>query len=141
MRCCLPAAFEEGEDALFQSLLPFIGKLVAGMAKDLDAIVLEWIVRGRNHHPRHIVSGPGKIGHSRRAQHTREMALHALQGEPSGHGGGQPRAAFPRVHTDEDNRLRVQVRGEFSQSHAYRECSLLIEWGLAGNSPNPIRAK
>ena len=66
---------------------PLIRQFVAAGAEQLDPVVGEGVVRGRNHHAEISAQGPGHHGHARGRHGPKQTNIHAHAGE-AGHQGG-----------------------------------------------------
>ncbi len=105
-------------DALLDRLLDRVRQLGAACREELDAVVLERIVRGADHDAGRQAQRARQVGDAGRGQRTGQIDVDA--------GGGQPRferrleqvAGDARVLPDQHRRVRARARRRFGREHA-----------------------
>src|SRR5271165_4483572 len=119
-------------------MLQLVRELIAVGAKDLDAIVLPWIMRGRDHDAGGKAIGASQIGNAGRRYNSRADNFDPCRLQASRQGGADPGTRFSGVLPNQDARAVVPGDQPLPQSPADGENALLIERILASNPPNSI---
>ena len=81
-------------------LLDLVGKFVAVRAEQLDAVVVKWVVRRRNHHAEIGAHGARQHGDGRRRHRPEQQHVHADRGEARDQRGLDHVTGKPRVLAD-----------------------------------------
>jgi len=92
---------EQPENDLLNLQFFAVRQLVAGVASDLDAVVLKRIVRGRNHHARHKRIILGEVGDAGRGDDASKASPHAFPRQAACHLFRDPGSRFTGIHTDD----------------------------------------
>ncbi len=87
-------------DEALDPQLDLVGQLVAVRTEQLDAVVLEGVMRGGDHDADVGAHGAGQHGHRRRGHGAEQQHVHANAGEAGLHGGLDHVARQPRVLAD-----------------------------------------
>ena len=130
-----------GDDRFDFPLHPF-GEFLAPAGEHLDAVVLERIVRRRDHHASVIARGSGEIGDSRsrydaRARHAGTLPRGAVRQR-----GFNPVAGFAGVAPDQQTRCRRRaVRQRPDQRRAEPPCRRRVERIAAGDAAHAVGSK
>src|SRR6185437_14462635 len=118
-----------------------IGKLVAIMAEDFDAVVLPWIMRCRDDYARMISMFPREKSDSRRRDDSGAFYGGPAFDKSSGNRCTDPLARFTRVHAQNHawDRGRTTKRMRQSQSDCMNRAR--IKRGFTSHRPNAIGPK
>ncbi len=87
-----------------------VRQLVAGGREELDAVVVVWIVAGRDHHAGGQPQRAGQIGHTGRRQRAGQQHMDAGRGKARFQRGFQHIAGDPRVLADQHRGLALRAR-------------------------------
>lgn len=107
--------------------------------KELDAVVVKWIVRGRNDNPGVKAFGAGQVGNAGRGDDT--GAAYCAPGlcNPLGNGGSYPRTGFTGVTAnDQPGRLPGTRRQHLAERGSDDGQSFWLKWELPGAAAYPI---
>ena len=138
LRCRLSAMLE---DIGFESLLDRIRKFHSGVREELDAIVVIRIVRSGDNHAGLKIVLTHEAGDPRSGDDPGEGDGNTGLRKARGEKGGDMRAGFARVHTDEGVRLRsvaAQISAERTADGIKRG---VVERRSSGNTTDPIRSE
>ena len=91
-----------GVDQRLDLMLDLVGQLVAVRAEQLDAVVVERIVRGRDHDAEVGAHRAGQHGDGRRRHRAEQQHVHADRGEAGDQRGLDHVAGKPRILADDD---------------------------------------
>ena len=125
-------------EQLLDLLLDVVGQLEALRAEQLDAVVLEQIVRGRNHHAEIGAHRLGQHRHRRRRHRAEQQHVHADRGEAGHHGVFDHVAGQPRVLADHDAMAMIAALKHQSGRLPDLERQLRRDQTI-GTAPNPVR--
>ena len=89
-------------EQLLDLLLDVVGQLEALRAEQLDAVVLEQVMRGGNHHAEIGAHRLGQHRHRRRRHRAEQQHIHADRGEAGHHRVFDHVAGKPRILADDD---------------------------------------
>ena len=130
-----------GKDLGLDLVLQFVRELIAVGSKDLDAVVVPWIVRGRDHDAGGKSIGSGQIGNAGCRDNSRADYPGPRRLQASRQDRTDPGTRFAGVLPDQDARVFVPSRQTLPQSPADREYALLVERIRARYTPNSIGPK
>ena len=88
-------------DLVLDATFELLGELLAAAREDLDAVVLERVVRGRDHGAERDVAGAGEVGDGRRRQNAGGDDGGARSWAPVRELAFDPRARLARVASDQ----------------------------------------
>ena len=86
-----------------------IGQFVTGVGENLQAVVLEWVMRGRDHHASGVFSSAGEPRYAGRSDYTCEACVDSAAFESIGKLRRDGGAGFAGVHTYQDGVTRPQI--------------------------------
>ena len=124
-------------EQLLDLLLDVVGQLEALRAEQLDAVVLEQIVRGRDHHAEIGAHRLGQHRHRRRRHRAEQQHVHADRGEAGHHGVFDHVAGQPRVLADDDAMAMVAALKHQAGRLPHLERQLRRDQTV-GAAPNPV---
>ena len=130
--------FETAEDLAFDGEFDRIGKLVTVRAEEFDAVVLPWIVRGRDDDACGEVPGAGQVSDGRGGDDAGTLYGGACRNEASREARGDPLGGLAGVHADEGARGVPQVVGDGGADGVDGGG---IEGGVAGDAANAVGAE
>jgi hypothetical protein len=121
--------------------LDLVGELVPVGAEQLDAVILERIVRGRDHDAEIGAQAARQHGDGRRRQRPDQHDIHAHGDEARGQRRLDHIAREPRVLADDDKMAMVAAAQDAACPHRHVERSLGGHRLAVGGAANPIGAE
>ena len=124
-------------EQLLDLLFDIVGQFEALRAEQLDAVVLEQIVRGRDHHAEIGAHRLGQHRDRRRRHRAEQQHVHADRGEAGHHGVFDHVAGEPRVLADHDAMAMVAALKHQAGRLPHLERELRRDQSI-GTAPNSV---